>query len=97
MAANRLTPHAYERQRRVELLADKARLLVMEATTLTPEELKEVEELAKRRAGENKEPDAALIAQVRSQFLMQKKQRALQSFQAAMLASMEVETNEDLL
>lgn len=97
LAANRLTPAAYERRRRAELIADKARLLVMESTTLTPEELQEVEELAKRRAGDGKEPDAALIEQVRSQFLMQKKQRALQAFQAALLASLEVETNDALL
>lgn len=97
LAANRLTPRMYEHQQRLQLLAEKARLLVMEATTLTPEEEKEVEALAARRAGEGTDPDPALIEQVRAQFLMQKKQRALQAFQAALLASLNVETHEELL
>jgi peptidyl-prolyl cis-trans isomerase D len=97
LAANRMTPHQYEQQRRNELLAEKARLLVAEATTLTPAEMKEVKELTARQTLEGAEPDPTVLEQIRMQFLMQKKQRAMQAFQAALRARGDVTIHEELL
>ena len=93
----RMTPREYEEQRSIELMAEKARLLITESTALTPTELKEADELAARQVTEGKESDPSLIEQTRLQLLFQKKQRAIQAFQAAMLAKTEVELHEELL
>lgn len=97
LAANRMTPQQYEQQRHEELLAEKARLIVAEATTLTPAEMQEVKELAARQAPEGTEPDPEVLEQVRMQFLIQKKQRAMQAFQAALRARGDVAIHEELL
>jgi peptidyl-prolyl cis-trans isomerase D len=97
LAANRMKPHQYEEQRRNELLAEKARLLVSEATTLTPTEIKEVKELADRQTLEGAEPDLTVLEQIRMQFVIQKKQRALQAFQTALRARGDVTIHEELL
>lgn len=97
LAANRMTPHQYEQQRHNELLAEKARLLVAEATTLTPAEMNEVKDLTARQTLEGAEPDPAVLEQIRMQFLMQKKQRAMQAFQAALRARGDVTIHEELL
>jgi hypothetical protein len=97
LAANRMKPHQYEQQRQNELLAEKARLLVAEATTLTPAEMKEVKELAARQTLEGAEPDQTTLEQIRMQFLIQKKQRAMQAFQSALRARGEVTIHEELL
>jgi len=94
---NRMTPGQFEKQRMVDLVRDKARLVVMEGATLTPAELKEVEELAARQAKEGEEPDAATLEQTKRLFLLQKKQRAIQAFQTAMRMEAEVTINKDLL
>jgi len=97
LSANRLTPHQYESQRMVELLVTKAKLLVQESTALTPAELTEVKSLAARQAKEGEAPDPSMVERIRLQFLLQKKQRALQAFQAAMRTVTPVETHDELL
>ncbi len=97
LANNRMTPAEFEGQRKIELLRDKARLLVTESTVLTPAELKEVEELAKRQAPEGEEPDSTITERIQMQFLYQKKQRALQAFQVAMRNKSNVIIHEQLL
>lgn len=97
LANNRLTPNKFEERRKAELLAEKARLLVAEATTLTPAEMKEVEELATRQAKEGDTVDSDVLEQIRMQFVIQKKQRALQAFQTALRGRGDVTINPDLL
>jgi len=97
LAANRMKPHDYEKQRRTELLIEKARLLVSEATTLTPAELQEVKDLHARQSLEGAEPDMKMFEQIKMQFVMQKKQRALQAFQASLRAHGEVIIHQELL
>ncbi|MCA9473082.1 MAG: SurA N-terminal domain-containing protein [Nitrospirales bacterium] len=97
LANNRMTPGEFESQRRIELRRDKARLLVTESTTLTPEELKEVDELAKRQAKEGEEPDPQTKERIRLQFLLQKKQRALQAFQTALRSQNNIVIHDHLL
>ena len=97
LAANRTKPHEYEEKRREELLIEKARLLVSEATTLTPAELQEVKDLNARQTLEGAEPDPEVFEQIKMQFLLQKKQRAMQAFQSTLRARGDVIIHEELL
>ena len=97
LAANRTKPHEYEEKRREELLIEKARLLVSEATTLTPAELQEVKDLNARQTLEGTEPDLKVFEQIKMQFLLQKKQRAMQAFQATLRARSDITIHEELL
>lgn len=97
LAANRMKPNEYEKQRRNELLIEKARLLVAEATTLTPAELQEVKDLHARQSLEGTEPDMKMFEQIKMQFVIQKKQRAMQAFQAALRARGDVTIHQELL
>ena len=97
LAANRTKPHEYEERRREELLIEKARLLVSEATTLTPAELQEVKDLNDRQTLEGAESDPIVFEQIKMQFVLQKKQRAMQAFQAMLRARGDVTIHEELL
>jgi len=97
LAANRTKPHEYEEKRREELLIEKARLLVSEATTLTPAELQEVKDLNDRQTLEGAESDPVVFEQIKMQFVLQKKQRAMQAFQAMLRARGDVTIHEELL
>ena len=97
LAANRMKPNEYEKQRRETLLIEKARLLVSEATTLTPAELQEVKDLHARQSLEGAEPDMTMFEQIKMQFLLQKKQRAMQAFQATLRARGDITIHEELL
>ncbi len=97
LARIRMTPNQYERQQRDLLLAAKANLLVTEATTLTPAELQEVTELHTRQTLDGAEPDPEVFEQIKMQFLIQKKQRALQAFQTNLRARGNITIHEGLL
>jgi len=97
LATNRIKPHQYEEQRRNELRIEKARLLVSEATTLTPAELQEVKDLHARQTLDGAEPDMTMFEQIKMQFVLQKKQRALQAFQTALRARGDITIHEELL
>jgi len=97
LAANRRKPHEYEEQRREQLLIEKARLLVSEATTLTPAELQEVKDLNARQTLEGAEPDPIVFEQIKMQFVLQKKQRAMQAFQASLRARGDITIHQELL
>ena len=97
LATNRIKPHQYEEQRRNELRIEKARLLVSEATSLTPAELQEVKDLHARQTLDGAEPDMTMFEQIKMQFVLQKKQRAMQAFQAALRARGDVTIHQELL
>lgn len=97
LAANRMKPNEYEKQRRTELLIEKARLLVSEATALTPAELQEVKDLHARQSLEGAEPDMNMFEQIKMQFVIQKKQRAMQAVQAALRARSDATIHQELL
>jgi peptidyl-prolyl cis-trans isomerase D len=97
LAANRMKPNEYEKQRRETLLIEKARLLVSEATTLTPAELQEVKDLNARQTLEGAESDPVVFEQIKMQFVLQKKQRAMQAFQSALRARGDVTIHQELL
>ncbi len=97
LAANRMKPNEYEKQRRGELLIEKAQLLVSEVTTLTPAELQEVKDLNDRQPLDGAEPDMKAFEQTKMQFLLQKKQRSLQAFQAELRARGDITIHRELL
>ncbi len=97
LTANRTKPHDYEKQRRNELLIEKARLMVSEATALTPTELQEVKDLHARQTLDGAEPDMKMFEQIKMQFVLQKKQRAMQAFQAALRAREDITIHEEML
>ena len=97
LATNRIKPHQYEEQRRNELRIEKARLLVSEATTLTPAEIQEVKDLHARQTLDGAEPDMTMFEQIKMQFVLQKKQRALQAFQTALRTRGDITIHEELL
>lgn len=98
LAANRLTPSKYEQQRMQDLLAEKAQLIVQDAVFLNKAEMEEVEALALRQAGEDKKDELdAIRERIKRQFLFQKKQRALQAFQAAIRESAKIDIHREYL
>ena len=86
MAANRTSPAAFERGLTEDLIAQKVRLIVQDVATLNPAEMEEVNELvARQTVGMDDEKEIeTLTAGIRLEFLMQKRQLALEAFQAAM-------------
>ncbi len=97
LAANRLTPRVYEEQRRAEILAQKARFLILESVSLTPEEIAEAEALAKRQASEADKSMAEALAQVKEDLLFQKQQRALSAFKSSLKSKAPIEINREFL
>ncbi len=99
LAANRMTPKQFEAQLTRDLLRQKALLIVQDVASLTPAEMEEVEELIARQTAsveDSKEIDK-VQKRIRLQFLLQKKQRALRAFQAAMRTKSEVNIREEYL
>ncbi len=97
LKANRMTPAQFEQQQQAQLLAEKARLLVAESTLLTPTELEEVKELNDRQTLDGAEPDPQQFEQIKMQFVLQKKQRAMQAFQSALRGRGDIVIREELL
>lgn len=99
LAANRMTPKQYEAQLTRDLLTEKAQLIAQDVASLTPAEIEEVEELTARQTTsvEDTQEIDKVRKRIRLQFLLQKKQRALQAFQAAMRTKSEVNIREEYL
>lgn len=97
LAANRLTPRAYEDQRRAQLLAQKTRFLVLESVSLTPQEIDEAQDLAKRQAEVGEIPLSDALELVKEDLLFQKQQRALAAFKSSLKAKASVEINREFL
>ena len=99
LAANRYTPKQFESQLTRDLRSQHAQLIVQDVATLNPSEVQEAEELAARQtAGMEDEAEKERVRKrIRLQILFQKKQRALQAFQAAKRMSSDVEIREEFL
>ena len=97
LQSNRMTPNQYEKQRTLQLIQGRARLVAMEATALTPAELEEVQALAARQGKEGEGPDVATLERTKLQFLYQKRQRAMLAFQTAMRANAHIQVDKELL
>ena len=86
LTANGTSPAAFEKELTKDLLTQKVQLIVQDVVTLNPAEMEEVNELvARQTAGldDEKEIDT-FTAGIRLELLMQKRQLALEAFQAAM-------------
>ncbi|MBS0164588.1 SurA N-terminal domain-containing protein [Nitrospira sp. CMX1] len=98
LAANHLTPAAFESIQHQEVLANKARMIVRDSVALTPEEIAEGQSLMTRPADGN---DPAKMAEAKQRvlddMLLQKQQRALVSFQQSMKAKIPVTIRRELL
>ncbi len=98
LATNHLSPREYESQRTQDLLSEKAQLIVQDVVSLTQAETEEVEALASRQTGnETDGGDEAIRERIKRQLLFQKKQRALQAFQANLRGTAKVEIHEEFL
>ena len=99
LAANRYTPKQFENQLTKDLRRQHAQFMAQDVATLNPSEVQEAEDLAKRQtAGMEDEAEIEKIRKrIRLQILFQKKQRALQAFQAAKRMNSEVEIREEYL
>ncbi len=98
LAANHLTPAAFEALQHQEVLANKARMIVRDSVALTPSEVAEGQSLMTRPADGNDPAKAAEAKQrVLDDMLLQKQQRALASFQQAMKAKLPVTIRRELL
>ena len=99
LTANRFSPQEFESQISSDLLTEKAQLIVQDVAALTPAEMKEVDDLASRQSAGKDDPAEIekIHERIRLQFLFQKKQRALQAFQAAMREKTEIEIHDEFL
>ena len=99
LANNRFSLKQYERQLTMDVLARQAQMVVQDVATLTPAENQEIEELAARQTAgmEDQQEIEKIRTRIRVQLLFQKKQRALQAFQASMRIQAKVEIREEFL
>jgi len=99
LSANRYTPKEFEQQLTRDLQTQHAQIIVQDVATLNPSEVQEAEELAARQtAGMEDEAEKDRIRKrIRLQILFQKKQRALQAFQAAKRLTSDVEIRQEYL
>ncbi len=95
LAANRLTPAAFETSYASELLANKARLIVRDSVALTPSELAEAQSLSARQAQSDTAKDQANT--VIRDFLAQKQQRALAAYTEELRKTVPVKIRKELL
>ena len=99
LASNRLSPKEYEQQITKDVQAREAQMVVQDVATLTPTENQEVEDLVSRQTAgmEDQQEIEKIRTRIRVQLLFQKKQRALQAFQASMRNHANVEIREEFL
>lgn len=99
LADNRVSPKQYEQQLTRDVQARQAQMVVQDVATLTPTENQEIEDLAARQTASMKDQQEVekVRTRIRVQLLFQKKQRALQAFQAAMRNQAKVEIRKEFL
>ncbi|MGZ8375033.1 MAG: SurA N-terminal domain-containing protein, partial [Nitrospira sp.] len=97
LAANHLTPAAFESIQHQEVLANKARMIVRDSVALTPAEIAEGQSLMTRPQDSDPAKAAEAKQRVLDDMLLQKQQRALVSFQQSMKAKLPVIIRRELL
>ena len=99
LAANRYTPKQFENQLIEDLRRQHVQMIVQDVAMLNPAEAQEAEELAARQAAdvEDEAEKEKIRKRIRLQILFQKKQRALQAFQAEKRMNAEIEIREEYL
>jgi hypothetical protein len=99
LAANRLTPALFESMHAIELLREKARMIVRDSVALTPAEIAEAETLLARQTQTESSGQPARTANERllQDFLFQKQQRALMAYQEALKAKVPIQVHKEML
>ncbi|MEP6887606.1 MAG: SurA N-terminal domain-containing protein [Nitrospirales bacterium] len=99
LAANRLTPALFESMHAIELLREKARMIVRDSVALTPAEIAEAQTLLARQTQPESSGQPAQTANERllQDFLFQKQQRALMAYQEALKVKVPIQVHKEML
>lgn len=97
LAANRLTPSLFESQHTMELLRNKARVVVLDSVALTPSEIAEAQALMAHQPQAESASGPSARERILQDFLFQKQQRALMAYKEAMKAKVPIQIHKELL
>ncbi|MEK6618555.1 MAG: SurA N-terminal domain-containing protein [Nitrospirota bacterium] len=97
LAANRLTPSLFESQHTMELLRNKARMVVLDSVALTPSEIAEAQALMAHQPQAESASGPSARERILQDFLFQKQQRALMAYKEAMKAKVPIQIHKELL
>jgi peptidyl-prolyl cis-trans isomerase D len=97
LAANRLTPSLFESQHTMELLRNKARMVVLDSVALTPSEIAEAQALMAHQPQAESASSPSARERILQDFLFQKQQRALMAYKEAMKAKVPIQIHKELL
>ena len=97
LAANRLTPSLFESQHTMELLRNKARMVVLDSVALTPSEIAEAQALMAHQPQAESASGPSARERILQDFLFQKQQRALMAYKEAMKAKVPIQIHKEYL
>jgi len=97
LAANRLTPSLFESQHTMELLRNKARMVVLDSVALTPSEIAEAQALMAHQPQAESASGPSARERILQDFLFQKQQRALMAYKEAMKAKVPIQIHKEML
>jgi len=97
LAANRLTPSLFESQHTMELLRNKARMVVLDSVALTPSEIAEAQALMAHQPQVESASGPSARERILQDFLFQKQQRALMAYKEAMKAKVPIQIHKEYL
>lgn len=97
LAANHLTPAIFEAMEAKELLSNRARMMISDAVTLTPNELAEAQALTLRQTESDPAKAAAAKDRAIQDVLFQKQQRALMAYTQSLKATVPINIRRELL
>ena len=97
LAANHLTPAAFEAAQHQEVLINKARMIVRDSVALTPSEISEGQALMTRPQDSDPAKAATAKDRVLEDMLFQKQQRALAAYQESLKSKIPVKIHRELL
>lgn len=97
LAANRLTPALFESIHTVQLLGEKAMLVVRDSVALTPAEIAEAQALMAHQPDTPPSAGPSSRERILQDFLVQKQQRTLAAYKEAMKAHVPIQIHKELL
>ncbi len=97
LAANHLTPAIFEAMEAKELLSNRARMMISDAVTLTPNELAEAQALTLRQTESDPAKAAAAKDRAIQDVLFQKQQRALMAYTQSLKATVPINIRREML
>ncbi len=97
LAANRLTPSLFESQHTMELLRNKARMVVLDSVALTPSEIAEAQALMAHQPQAESASGPSARERILQDFLFQKQQRTLMAYKEAMKAKVPIQIHKEML